>query len=161
VRRGPGPRRAAARPLPPRPPALTEPTAEEVTGHLLARAQWGASRSSGPGGQRRDKVATRAELTLDADALEGLPEGLADRLRAALRLDEGPLRITSQEERALSQNRMLSAEKLEAMVAAALAPPPKPRRPTRPSTTARARRVTTKRARSEVKRLRKPPPDAA
>lgn len=86
---------------------------------------------------------------------------MADRLRAVLRLDDGSLRITSQEERALSQNRALSAEKLEAMVTAALAPSPPRRRPTRPSATARARRVTTKRVRGEVKRMRKPPPPDA
>jgi protein subunit release factor B len=52
-------------------------TPEELTSHLLQRARWSATRSSGPGGQRRDKVETRAELTLDAESLEGLDPALA------------------------------------------------------------------------------------
>ncbi|MEA2645214.1 MAG: hypothetical protein QOE92_297, partial [Chloroflexota bacterium] len=95
-----------------------------MTALLLERARWSASRSSGPGGQHRDKASTRAELTLEADALEGLPEALAARLGAALGLDRGPLRISAQEVRALSQNRALAAERLQAMVEAAMAPPP-------------------------------------
>ncbi|MGB2940087.1 MAG: alternative ribosome rescue aminoacyl-tRNA hydrolase ArfB [Candidatus Dormiibacterota bacterium] len=140
---------------------MTETNPEEVTNHLLERAQWSASRSSGPGGQRRDKVSTRAELVIDGDALDGLPEDVADRIQRHLGLDRGPLRITAQEERALSQNRALCAERLEAMVAEALAPPPPKRRATRPGPAARARRVAVKRQRSEVKRLRKPPGDSA
>lgn len=126
----------------------------------MERAQWSASRSSGPGGQRRDKVSTRAELVVDADALEGLPDDVAAILRRRLGLEAGPLRITSQEERALSQNRILCAERLEALVAVALAPPPAPRLPTRPGRGARARRLDSKRQRGDVKRLRKPPGDA-
>ncbi len=43
---------------------------DEITSHLLRRAQWSASRSSGPGGQHRDKASTRAELSLGLDSLE-------------------------------------------------------------------------------------------
>jgi hypothetical protein len=39
--------------------------ARDVTEHLLQRAHWGAGRSSGPGGQHRDKASTRAELIVD------------------------------------------------------------------------------------------------
>jgi ribosome-associated protein len=102
-------------------------------------------------------VATRAELTIDAGALEGLPDATALRLRRAFSLDAGPLRITSQEQRALAQNREACAQRLLEMVRAALAPPPPPRRKTRPTAAARARRVTQKRTRGEVKRLRRPP----
>jgi ribosome-associated protein len=103
-------------------------------------------------------VSTRAELTLDRDALEGLPESVAVRLIEGLGLDIGPLRIAAQDERALSQNRVLAAERLGQLVAEALAPPPPPRRPTRPSARARTRRLAGKRQRGEVKRLRRPPP---
>ena len=71
--------------------------AREVIDHLLKTAQWTASRSSGPGGQHRDKASTRAELTLDADSLEGLDPHLARRLMQALGLDERPLRIAIQD----------------------------------------------------------------
>jgi ribosome-associated protein len=105
-------------------------------------------------------VSTRAELVIEPDALDGLPEAVAARLLIGLGLDQGALRITAQEERALSQNRALCAEHLQQMVAAALAPPPPPRRATRPGRAARARRIATKRQRSDVKRLRQPPSDA-
>src|SRR5947209_3250293 len=38
---------------------------DEITAYLLRRPQWSASRSSGPGGQHRDKASTRAELSLE------------------------------------------------------------------------------------------------
>ena len=105
----------------------------EVVEHLLKNAQWTASRSSGPGGQHRDKASTRAELTVDLDTLVGLELGLAARLALALGLEERPLRITVQDERSLSRNQEIAGERLADLVAEALAPPPPTRRPTRPS----------------------------
>lgn len=129
----------------------------EVTEQLLQRAQWGASRSSGPGGQHRDKASTRAELVIDGDALLGLPSQQAERLAERLGLDERPLRILSQAERSLARNREVAAARLEALVTAALAPDPPPRRPTRPSRPAREKRLSSKTHRGTVKRLRRPP----
>jgi ribosome-associated protein len=129
----------------------------DVVEHLLGAATWTATRSSGPGGQRRDKVATRAELTIPAAAVEGLDEPTAARLVRHLRLDEGDLRITSQEDRMLSRNREICVERLRALVAEALAPPPPSRRPTRPSRAKVQERVAGKRQRSVVKQLRRPP----
>jgi hypothetical protein len=77
---------------------------EEITAHLLRDARWSASRSSGPGGQHSDKASTRAELTLEADSLEGLDGELAARLARALGLEAGPLRIAIQDERPLARN---------------------------------------------------------
>jgi ribosome-associated protein len=125
--------------------------------HLLASASWTATRSSGPGGQRRDKVATRAELVLPPEAAEGLDDLTARRLRFRLGLGDGDLRITSQEDRMLARNREICVERLRELVAAALTPPPPPRRATRPSRAAVRERVAGKRQRSTVKRLRKPP----
>src|SRR5947209_7858472 len=90
--------------------------AEEITDHILRGALWRASRSSGPGGQRRDKVETRAELTVAPENLEGLPPEIADRLRAGLRLDVEPLRLISQESRFLIRNRELVAERLVELI---------------------------------------------
>jgi ribosome-associated protein len=133
---------------------------EEVTAHLLRHAQWSASRSSGPGGQHRDKASTRAELTLDADSLEGLDEAVAARLARALGLDMGPLRIAIQDERSLVRNQDIAVQRLHARVAQALAPPP-PRRPTRPSRAARRRRLEAKTRRGAVKQRRRSPVDEA
>jgi ribosome-associated protein len=128
-----------------------------VTAHLLESATWTATRSSGPGGQRRDKVSTQAELSLDEAALAGLPEDIALRLRSGLGLDAGPLRITSQEERLLSRNREICRQRLLERVIAALAPPPPARRPSRPGPAARAQRIAGKRRKGSIKQLRKPP----
>ena len=95
---------------------------EEITTHLLHRAQWSASRSSGPGGQHRDKASTRAELTLSADSLESLDADVAARLARALGLDTGPLRIAIQDERSLARNQEIAARRLRDRVAEALAP---------------------------------------
>src|SRR6185503_5215065 len=100
---------------------------DAVTEHLLQLATWGASRSSGPGGQHRDKASTRAELVVDREALAGLPSQHAERLTERLGLDERPLRILSQTERSLTRNREIATARLEALVAAALAHDPPPR----------------------------------
>jgi ribosome-associated protein len=131
--------------------------ARAVTEHLLQRAGWSASRSSGPGGQHRDKASTRAELVVDGDALVGLPSHQAERLAERLGLDERPLRILSQVERSLGRNREIAAARLGALVAAALAPDPPQRRPTRPGRPAREKRLASKTHRGTVKRLRRPP----
>ena len=131
---------------------------DEITGHLLRRAQWSASRSSGPGGQHRDKASTRAELILSADSLEGLDADMAARLARALGLDTGPLRIAIEDERSLARNQEIAAERLRDRVAEALAPPP-PRRRTRPSRAARRERLEAKARRGAVKQLRRSPVD--
>ena len=130
---------------------------DAIVQHLLAQAQWTASRSSGPGGQRRDKVETRAELTVTAESLAGLAPSVAARLAERWQLDQRPLRITSQAERSLARNQEIAAERLAELVAEALAPPPAPRRPTRPSRAQREARLTGKSIRSAVKRLRQRP----
>jgi ribosome-associated protein len=132
---------------------------DEITAHLLRRAQWSASRSSGPGGQHRDKASTRAELTLDTDSLEGLDPDVAARLARALGLEAGPLRLAVQDARSLARNQESAAERLRARVAEALLPPPPPRRPARPSRAARRERLDAKTRRGAVKRLRRSPPD--
>jgi ribosome-associated protein len=129
----------------------------EVVQHLLKSVQWTASRSSGPGGQHRDKASTRAELTLDADSLDGLDPELAHKLADALSLTERPLRISIQDERSFTRNQEIAVDRLEEMVEAAMAPPPPPRRPTRPSRTSRERRLESKARRANDKRLRRPP----
>ena len=131
-----------------------------VMGHLLRRARWTASRSSGPGGQHRDKASTRAELTLTDDHLDGLPDAVRDRLSRNFGLAETPLRITIEDERSLARNRQIARERLRDMVAEALKPPPPARRARRPSRAARARRLESKTRRAATKRLRQSPDDS-
>ena len=134
---------------------------DDVVLQLLKSGQWTASRSSGPGGQHRDKASTRAELTIDRDSLAALEPGVADRLAAALALDERPLRISVQDERSLSRNQEIAVARLAELVAEALAPPPPPRRPTRPNRARREARLASKARRGADKRLRRPPNDEA
>jgi ribosome-associated protein len=127
-----------------------------VTEHLLRTARWDASRSSGPGGQHRDKASTRAELTVSIDDLYGLPPSVFAVLVRGLRLDEGSLRLLVQEERSLARNQEIAVDRLRRLVTEALSPPA-PRRPTRPTRASRERRLTNKLRRGADKDLRKPP----
>src|SRR5579859_6698634 len=118
--------------------------ADEITQHMLRRAQWSASRSSGPGGQHRDKASTRAELVLTSETLEGLDPEIADRLARRLGLDVDSLRISIQDERSLTRNQQIAAERLRQRVVDALAAEPPARRPTRPRRGARRARLDAK-----------------
>lgn len=132
-------------------------TPDQVAALLADRGTWTYSRASGPGGQRRDHAETRAQLTVAVDDLEDLPSEMADRLAERLGLDRRPLRLSSQAERSRERNRAIVLERLERRVAAALAPPPPARRPTRPTRPARERRLADKARRSAVKSARRPP----
>jgi ribosome-associated protein len=134
---------------------------ESVVEHLLNRARWGASRSSGTGGQHRDKASTRAELTVDSDSLVGLDSAVAERLAERLGLDDRPLRLLIQDERSLTRNRQIAAVRLGKLVAGALALPPPPRRPTRPKRAVREARLADKAHRAGIKRQRRAPPTDA
>ena len=113
------------------------------------------SRSSGPGGQHANTSETRVEAVFDVEA----SPSLTDRQRKRVVAKAGPvIRAIAQDERSQARNRELAVERLVARLAAALRVERR-RRPTRPTTAARERRLESKRRRSTVKRNRATPSD--
>jgi ribosome-associated protein len=113
------------------------------------------SRSSGPGGQHAQKSSTRVEALYDVETSAGLSEPERRRVLAKL----GPLvRAIAQDERSQLRNRELATQRILDQIAEA-ARPRRKRRPTTPTAGSRERRLDDKRRQSELKRLRRPPPD--
>jgi ribosome-associated protein len=113
-------------------------------------------RSSGPGGQNVNKVATAVQLRFDVVSSPSLPEDVRQRLLslAGARLTEkGILIVEAQKFRTQGANRQDAIERLVELVRKA-AQPPRIRHKTRPTLASRQRRLENKRRRSETKRFR-------
>jgi ribosome-associated protein len=119
----------------------------------LSEIELRTSRSSGPGGQHANVTASRVEAVFDVHASSTLTE--AQQARIAARL--GP-RVTAsaQDTRSQMRNRDLALERLADRLAAALEVA-RPRHKTRPTATARRKRVDSKRRRGDTKRGRRRP----
>ncbi|WP_034089009.1 alternative ribosome rescue aminoacyl-tRNA hydrolase ArfB [Streptacidiphilus albus] len=122
-----------------------------------AELQWRFSRSSGPGGQHVNTSDSQVELRFDLGASEALPQVWKERAleRLSGRLtDGGVLIVKASEHRSQWRNREAAAVRLGALLSEAVAPPPRSRRPTRPSRGMVERRLTDKKRRADVKRGR-------
>lgn len=109
--------------------------------------------SGGPGGQHANKAATRVELTWNIEESQEVSE----RQRATLIEHFGPVvRVVVDDERSQLRNREIAEERLAGRVRTALTPVA-PRRKTKPSRSAKRRRVEAKRKNSERKKLRQRP----
>jgi ribosome-associated protein len=115
------------------------------------------SRSSGPGGQSVNTTDSRVELSFDIAKSPSLPERERNRAlsRLASRLSDGVLTVAAETERSQLMNRDAARARLAAILKDAIAPPPPPRVPTKPTRGARERRLADKRRRGRVKRGRR------
>ena len=118
------------------------------------------SRSSGPGGQSVNTADSRVELSFDVGRSAALPEWARARITERLggRLADGVLTVAASEQRNQLANRQNARARLAALLHEAVAPPQRPRVPTRPSRGANERRLEAKRNRSAVKRGRRVDP---
>jgi ribosome-associated protein len=122
-----------------------------------AELSWRFSRSSGPGGQGVNTTDSRVELSWNLVASEVLSPGLKARAvdRLGARLVGGVLTVVASEHRSQLRNREAAEARLAARVAEAVAPPPRSRRPTKPTRGSVERRIADKKRRSQVKRGRR------
>jgi ribosome-associated protein len=121
--------------------------------------EWTAVRSSGPGGQNVNKVASKIELSFDFEASVALPESAKTRLRelAKNQLDaEGRVFIKSEKTRDQGKNLADAREKLKDLIKKSLVIP-KARKPTKPSKAQKVKRLATKKKVGAKKAARRRP----
>jgi ribosome-associated protein len=119
--------------------------------------RWRFSRASGPGGQSVNTADSRVELSLELTTTTAL--GPVQRARALDRLGgrlvDGVLTVSAQEERSQLRNREAARERMAEILRTATAPPPRKRKPTKPSRAAVERRIAAKKRRGRTKKLRR------
>src|SRR6201996_3579769 len=115
------------------------------------------SRSSGPGGQSVNTADSRVELSFDVGRSVALPEWARDRItgRLAGRLAGGVLTVAASEQRSQLANRQGARARLASLLRDAVAPPQRPRVPTRPGRAANERRPGAKSRQAAIKRARR------
>ncbi|NIK54491.1 alternative ribosome rescue aminoacyl-tRNA hydrolase ArfB [Kribbella shirazensis] len=126
-----------------------------------AELAWRFSRSSGPGGQSVNTTDSRVELSFDVAGTSALSDVLKTRAleRLQSRLVDGVVTIAASEYKSQWRNREAARERLAELLREAIAPPPRKRRPTKPSKASVRRRLDDKKRRGETKRLRGRPHD--
>jgi ribosome-associated protein len=115
------------------------------------------SRSSGPGGQNVNKVASKATLHWAVSTSPNLPEDVRQRFLGAYssRITKtGEIVIHSEEFRDQPKNIQACRDKLREMIVAVLKAPKK-RRATRPTKGSKVRRLNDKKSRAQIKEGRR------
>src|SRR5688500_9394326 len=120
---------------------------------LKGELTFSASRSSGPGGQNVNKVNSKITLMFDVVQSEILSQEekqvIVQKLSSQL-TKEGVLVLMAQDKRSQLENKEAAIQKLDTLLAKAFAKR-KVRKPTKPSKTARQKRITNKKQQSEKK----------
>jgi ribosome-associated protein len=118
-------------------------------------------RSSGPGGQNVNKVATAVRLTFDVRRSPALPVDVRERLLllAGKRVGaDGVLAIVARRHRTQDANRRDAVARLVELVRRA-AEKPRERRDTKPTAASKRRRLEAKRRRAKMKAGRRAAPE--
>ena len=118
--------------------------------------EWKFIRSSGPGGQNVNKVASAAQLRFLLPQNTSLPVAARNRLRRLAGqkiVDDGTILFKAMSERTQEANRRVALERLEALIRAALIEP-KIRKKTRPTKASKERRIDSKKRRGTTKQSR-------
>lgn len=134
----------------------------EVTPEIILNEDelvWEFVRSSGPGGQKVNKVSTAVQLRFDVNRSPSIPEGIKERILeiGGKRVTaDGILIINARRYRSQAKNRQDALERLIELFLKAVEIP-QPRKATKPSRASKTRRREEKKRQSVKKRLRKKP----
>mgnify|MGYP001297254505 CR=1 FL=1 len=117
-------------------------------------------RSSGPGGQNVNKVASGVQLRFNVATSTTIPDDVKQRLHSIARnriTEEGVLIIEAKRYRTQEQNREDAIARLVALIFQATEKP-KPRKKTRPTAASQTERIEEKKRRGAIKRSRRTTP---
>ncbi|EEI17686.1 alternative ribosome rescue aminoacyl-tRNA hydrolase ArfB [Corynebacterium lipophiloflavum] len=117
------------------------------------------AKSSSPGGQGVNTTDSKVQLSIDITESASLTDDQRRRILRNLehRLDGSVLTVSASTQRSQVRNRAEARKRMAALLREALAPPPRPRRKTKPTRGSVRRRLEAKRRRSELKSTRRRP----